>query len=227
MNLAQLTAAVATETARPDLIDEILQAVLEATLSVHTIENFYKDIQEAQVVFDIPTNYLQQLDTSNIPYYRNMAYVRKSAPILTQVEQTNGLLPNTSLYPPNQYNFLKRVDIGDVLDTYGYEKRDIWYQSGQQINIKSSTPLQYATVGWYKYPNLDPTGVLYNSWIAVEMPYVIVYKAAAGIFAKIGEDKSWSIYSKMPVPGQGYETGGLYYQQLAQLIRNNILAEGS
>jgi hypothetical protein len=224
MNLSQLTTAVYTETARPDLVSETLQAILESTLSVHTCEDFYKDITEAVVVFDQPTQYLQTLDTGDLPYYRNMAYIRKTNPIATQVEQTNGLLPNQYIYPPNQFNFLTRIDIGDALDMYGYEKQDVWYQAGNQVNIKSSTALQYTTVGYYKYPNLDATGVEYNSWIATEMPYAIIYRASGIIFAKIGEDKSWAMYMKQPIPGQGDETGGMYYQQLAQLKKNNITA---
>lgn len=222
MTLAQLQAAVITETNRPDLIPETLQAVLEATLSIHTVDNFYKDIVEAQVVFNDPTLFLQILDTTTLPLFRNTAYIRKTDPGITAVEQQT----SQSTFSSGQFNFLKRVDVGDILDNYGYEKADIYYQAGSQINIKSGTALGYITVGWYAYPNLDPTGVAFASWIAREFPYVIVYKAAAGIFAKIGEDKSWSIYSRAPIPGRGDDTGGLYYQQLAQLRRNNILVEG-
>jgi hypothetical protein len=206
------------------LVPETLQAILEATLSLHTIEDFPKDLQEATVIFDNATLYLQTLDTSSLPFYRKMAYMRKTNPIVTGVEQTNGLLPNNYIWPPNQFNFLKRVDIGNIIDRYGYERLDIWYQAGQQVNIKSSTPLQYLTAGWYKYPQVDiaDAGASYTSWIANEQPYVIVYKATGAIFAKIGEDKSWSMYMKPPIPRAGLETGGLYYQQLAILIRNNI-----
>ncbi len=222
MNLAALIAAVYTETNRPDLVDETLQSVLEATLSAHTMEQFPKDIHEAMVVFDQPTQYLQTLDTSVIPRYRTTAYVRKLNPVATQVEQTGGLLPFSYQFPPNQFNFLTRVDIGDVIDSYGYEKRDVWYQAGRQINIKSSTPLQYAMVGWYRFPNLDPTGVNFESWVAEELPYVIVYAAAGSIFAKIGEKDSFATYMREPIPGHGDTTGGLYFKQKAILIQNNI-----
>jgi hypothetical protein len=226
MNLSQLVEAVYSQTNRPDMVAETLQAVLEATLSVHTIENFYKDIQESVVVFDQSLQYIQTLDTTVIPFYRNMAYIRKTGYILGATNPGESPLNGVNLqtYPPVSLGFMQRVDIGDILDSYGYEKTDVWYQAGSQINLKSSTALQFATIGWYKYPNIDATGVNFSSWIADEMPYVIIYKAAAGIYARIGEDKSYGIYAKSPIPGQGMETGGLYYQQLAQLIRNNILA---
>jgi len=226
MNLAQLQAAVITETNRPDLVAETLQSVLEATLSCHTLENFKKDLAEATVVFDTPTSYIQKLDTTTIPYFRSMHYIRKTNPLINAAEINNGLPPTTLYYPPDQFAPLVEIDPTDLLDMYGYEKRDVWYQAGTSINIKSSTPLNYAVISWYKFPILDATGVLFNSWIANENPYVIVYKAAGTLFAKIGEDKSWAIYMKAPIPGRGNDTGGLYYQQLNTLLQNNISTRG-
>jgi hypothetical protein len=225
MNLAQLQAAVITETNRPDLVAETLQAVLDATLQVHTVENFYKDLQESQLVFDVATNYLQTIDTTTIPFFRNMSYIRKSASVLTSYEQSNGLLPSSYTYPPTRFDFLTRIDIGNAIDIWGYEKVDVWYQAGRNINIKSSTPLQFALLGYHKYPNLDATGVNFSSWIADELPYVIVYQAAGSLFAKIGEQVSWATYMKPPIPGRGDSTGGLYYQRLAVLKQNNITPE--
>lgn len=232
MNFAQLVTAVYTETNRPDLVAETSQAILEVTQSLHLSDLYYKDILEATIVFDQSTWYLQALDLTSLPRFRQMGYVRKTDPSLTQAEQTNTLPPviNDVLYPNSYYNlrfnFLKRVDIGDVLDRYGYEKLDIWYQAGTQINIKSSTPLQYVVVGWYAYPDI---GVVngspnFNSWIAVEYPYAIIYGAAGTIFKKIGEDKSAAAYLDMPKPNQGEESGGSFYQQRALLRRNNIRA---
>lgn len=216
MNLAQLQAAVIVETNRPDLVAETLQAVLEATMTVHMTDYWYKDLSENLVVFDTLTDFIQTLNVGALPFCRDIAYIRKAD---VGVTNTGGA---TTL--GNRFNFVKRVDIGDILDGYGYEKNDIWYQAGKQINIKSSTPLGYARIGWYQYPNLDPTGVAFSSWIATELPAVIIYRAAGNIFAKIGEDKSYAMYLRQPTPGQGYETGGMYYQQLAILRNSNIRA---
>ena len=218
MNLAQLIAAVYIETNRPDLVNETMQAVLEATQSVHMVDYWYKDVIEAAVTFTNPLYYIQTLDTSTLPLYRDFSYIRKADPSLTPLLAPS-LAPSVSF---NSQCLLTRIDIGDAIDSYGYEKQDVWYQAGTTINIKSSTPLAFATAAWYQYPTLDPTGVNYKSWIANELPWVIIYKAAGAVFAKIGEDKSWSIYMKMPIPGQGEDSGGLYYQQLALLKRANI-----
>ena len=224
MNITELVQAVYTETNRPDLVQETLQAVLEATLSLHTMDSWFKDIIEARVAFDDPTLYIQALDTYALPRYRNMAYVRKNDPVLTQWEQTSGILPQQYRWPPGQFNFLVRKDISVVLDAYGYELNDIWYKSGNQINMKSSTPLKYAMVGWYAFPDLQPA--TFNSWIANEFPYAIIYRAAGGLYSKIDQDKAAMMYMKPPVPGHGYDTGGLAWQQYGILMRNNIVAGG-
>lgn len=224
MNLDQLVQAVYTETNRPDLVEETLQKIKVATLTVHSLEEFYQDIQEALVVFDNPLLYLQQLDTISIPRYRKMVYIRKTDPIATTIEQSNTFPAVASTLPTNRFNFLKRIDAGDIFDNYGYEKVDVWYQAGQQVNIKSSTPLHYVTIGWLEYPNVDinQDGAGYSSWIADQLPYVIVYHAAGSIFSMIELDKAAALYMKQPIPGRGYDTGGLFYQQFAVLQRNNI-----
>lgn len=226
MNLAQITAAVYTETNRPDLVAETLQAIYEATMSLHTVENWPKDVAENVVVFNDPTLFLQQLDTTALPYYRNMSYIRKSDPSVSYNGQVNIFIPSSQTYTPGQrFDILQRMDIGDVLDMYGVEKRDVWYQAGTKINMKSSTALAQCVIGYYQYPQLSADGTTFVSWIADQAPFTIIYRAVGSIFAKIGEDKSWAIYMKPPMPGQGAETGGMYYQQLAMLLRNNIQAD--
>lgn len=227
MDLATLVKKVYTETNRPDLVDETLQAVLEATLSIHTYDNFYKDIREALVVFDNPLSFIQQIDVTSIPFYRNIAYIKKSSPALSSPEQFNTLLPSSFYCPPNQLILLTHKDIADIMDRYGYEFVDIWYQAGRNINIKSSTALQFAMVGWYAYPrvNVENDGVGYTSWVANEQPFAIIYKAAGQVFAKIGEDKSAMIYMKPPIPRAGLDSGGLFWQQLDTLVSNNLIPE--
>ena len=225
MTLEELTEKVYIETNRPDLVAETTQALLEATLSCHIVDFFNKDITEARVVFDEPTWYVQELDLSALPRYRAMAYVRKTDTTVAIGQQTNTLpTGESSVYGAERYSLLKRIDINDIFDMYGDEKRNVYYASGQQLNMKSSTPLSLATIGWYQFPSLTPTA--YKSWIANEQPYVIIYKAAGTIFAKTGDDKSASTYMRQPIPGRGEDTGGLYYQQLALLRRSNTVAEG-
>lgn len=222
MTFAQLVAAVYTETNRPDLVAETTQALLEAVLTIHCSETFYKDIRESLIVFDNANAYIQQIDTTVLGLFRSVSYVRKTDPGINMAEQFNSNLPNGSYLTSQQLISLKRMDPSDPFDSYGYEKTDVWYQAGNQLNMKSSTPLGYAKIGYYAYPQLDGGGANFNSWIANELPYCLIYKAAANIFAKIGEATSYSIYMRPPNPSKGDETGGLFYQQYAILKRLNI-----
>lgn len=214
MNLTELISAVYTQTNRPDLVAETLQAVLESTISIHSIDTFEKDLREADVVFSDGSLYIQQLDISMIPFYRKVAYLRKMDSGVNSVEQFRA--------SGSVGNFLQKVEMSSIIDSYGYEKGDIFYQAGSSLNIKSTTPLKYVKLGWYAHPTVSSDPAIYSSWIAQELPYVIIYRAAGQVYATIGEDKSYAIFMRSPVPRAGEESGGLYYQQLATLRRDNI-----
>lgn len=229
MILRELISAVYTETNRPDLVPETLQAIMEATFSIHNMESFYRDILENTIVFTDAGAYIQQLALQAVPRFRSVAYIKKSDPVNNLAEQYN--LPLQTNLPPlvfktTQFNFLRQIDIGDILDGYGYEKTDVWYAAGSQINIKSSTPLHYCTLGWYANPLISIDGSSYESWVATDYPYAIIYKAAGSIFSKIGEEKSLAMYMRPPSPQMGYESGGEFYKQFGLLVRNTIRANG-
>lgn len=225
MKLSELISAVYTETNRPDLVGETLSAIQEATNTIHSYQGFYKDITEVLVVFDQPSWYVQQIDTYALPRYRSMSYIRKAAAGMYQSAQLGQAWPTgTNTYPPTSFDFIERVDLGDMLDAYGYEKTDVWYQAGKQVNIKSSTALAQVLCGFYQNPMVGSTDDTYASWVAEEQPWVIIYRAAATVYAKTGDDKNYAIYMRPPSVSNDLETGGLYWQQLDILVQNNIRA---
>lgn len=192
--LPQLVSAVYTETARPDMVAETLQAVLSSTLKMHTIDLFYKDVLTASITFDSPT-YIQTLDTQTLPFYRKLAYLRKDDPRYTAYEAnpySNPAPPFTiagTVIPTSlARSFLKSISPDDILDDYLSERVDVVYQAGSTIFIRSSTALQFANAGWYSYPNLDMqnNNIGYKSWIAESYPYAIIYDAASALLQKIG-----------------------------------------
>lgn len=225
MNITQLVSAVYTETNRPDLVAETLQAVLESILQIHSSEEYIRDINESQVVFDTAA-YIQTLDLRSLPLFRKMKYIRKTIQGLATYEQSPSLLlPGNFLWPPTQFDFLEKIDPEEALDRYSYERQNVWYQAGKQVNLKSSTSLRYALIGWYAYPTIDAAngGAGLSSWIADEFPYAIIYRAAGIVFAKIGEEKSFAIYMTPPDLRSGLG-GGLYHQLKRTLDQNNIVA---
>ncbi|CAN5950083.1 unnamed protein product [Sphagnum jensenii] len=218
---------VITETNRPDLIAETNQAVFEATLSAHSSDFYYKDILQAQMTFNT-ADYFQTVDTTMLTNFRSFAFFRKAVPGPTLYAPFDGSLSNplppisnnpTNL-PQVTYAFLNKIEPDDIVDGYGYDKFDVWYQTGSSIQVKSSTTLSNAQIGWYAYPNLDiaDAGAAFSSWIANELPYVIVYKAAASVMQKIGQTEAIQAYMN--------PNNGLYFQQLNLLKMANIQAKG-
>ena len=165
-------------TNRPDLVAETKVAVKAATLKAHQSDYYYKDIYELGVSF--PTaDYVQSLEYRLlVPKYRALKYIRKT----DAVGKDDGVLL-TILTPE------------EVVDSYGMNKVNIAYVAGQVIQIKSSDQLQYVYMGCYINP--DITEGSYNSWIALDHPYAIIYDASATIFKMIGFDEQTAVFRQM------------------------------
>lgn len=191
---AELVADVITLTKRPDLIDDTKLAVKVATLKMHQMDFFYKDIYETGISFSADS-YAQQLDyKALLPRFRSLKYLRKS-----DSTGTAGA-------------FLVVLTPAEVIDTYGTERTDICYAAGAIIQIKSSTSFQYALLGAYLNPDITESG--YNSWIAQDHPYAIVYEAAITIFKTIGYDEQATTYGKLAL------------EQAKMIKMSNIQLEG-
>jgi hypothetical protein len=226
-----LVDSVYTETARPDLVAETLSAVINATLRMHCIDFWYKDINSAQIVFDA-AGYVQVLDTTALPRFRSISYMRKNDPSLATYQQNPSILPPLTasfagipLSILLTMGFLKILTPTDILDDYGAEKLDVAYQVGSSIMLKSSTSLQYVLAGWYAYPNVDTknNGLNFDSWIAREMPYAIIYAATSQIFQTIGQNDTSRKYD---APASRDFDGGLVQQQIRMLQISNTVAQG-
>lgn len=230
--LAQLVADVYTETNRPDLVAETLQAVLSSTLKMHGMEFFFKDIFPGQIVFD-SASYLQTLDTQVLPFYRALSYIRKDNPSIYNAYEANpfGGLPilqgvdGRILFESQARAFLEIITPDDILDEYMTERVDVCYQAGSTIMIRSSTALQFGLIGWYRWPNMDiaNAGAGYNSWIAQEYPYAIVYDAASAVLQKIGMTDAARKYDT--INEKGIQVG-LVASHVTNLLKSNITAKG-
>ena len=197
MNLAELTAEVYTITGRPDRTAETLTAIKAATLKAHQSDFYYKDLFETGVSFDSAA-YVQQLDYRGlIPLWRSIKYLRK-------------LDVTTSPYTPGR--FMTLVVPENVLDRYQVEKDNIYYVAGAYVNIKSDDLQQTYLLGCYLNPDITSGG--YNSWVAEDHPYAIIFDAAATVFKAIGKDDEAAAYRQLNA------------EQLAMLRTSNIVANG-
>lgn len=169
MTLTELTQAVYDITGRPDRVAETAQAIRAATLKCHQVDFWYKDIYETGISFTT-AEYFQQFDYRTlIPLWRSLKYLRK----YDAVGQLAGA-------------FLEVITPTASLDMFGQNKEDVCYLAGAELDIRSSTQEQYFLLGVYLNPNITAAG--YNSWIALDHPYAIVYEAASRVFKGIGKD---------------------------------------
>lgn len=238
MNFQELVDEVIAQTTRPDMglisnggDGRIPRAILAATYKLHCLDYFFKDIQPARIVFDA-AGYVQTLDTSVLPRYRSMAYIRKYDPSIDNSQLDPNILPplynNVGAVNPTQsMAFLDPITPAEVLDSYGSERLDVYYQAGDTVFIKTSSSITQALFGWYRFPNIDSSNnyANYDSFIAREFPYAITFSAVAAIYSAIGkQDQARKLES--PYNPKTGEAGEVWMHVMA-LKRSNILVQGS
>lgn len=174
MTLTELQAEVYTLTNRPDLVAETLTAIRSATLRLHQQDYFYKDLFETGITFSIAA-FQQQIEYRTlIPRWRALKYLRKT---------------DINLYDDGK--FFEVVSVPEMIeDQYQLNRKDICYVAGSVVQILSSTELQFAILGCYVNPDITVSG--YNSWIALDHPYAIIFEAAAHVFKMVGDTENFA-----------------------------------
>ena len=166
---AELVADVKVMTNRPDLDADIKQAVKAATLKMHRLDYFPRDLVETGIQWTTP-DYLQSLDYKTLfPLWRGFKYLRKYDATTT---------------PGTAGKFFTFLSPEKVVDGYGIDRIDICYLAGASINIRSGTQDQYMLIGYYANPDVAES--TYDSWIARDHPYAIEFEAKRQIFQNIG-----------------------------------------
>lgn len=180
--IADLAADVYEITRRPDLVNQTTLAIKSATLKMHQIGYFDRDLYEFAVQFDT-LDYLQQLPyTVLVPNWRAVKYIRQYFPIdISTPPQgccsfTNGVGREFGLITPDS-----------IFDEFNQQRSDVMYLSGTIYNLRASCQFQYALIGCYINPIL--TDAAYASWIADQHRYAIIFEASRIIFKSIGLDQ--------------------------------------
>ena len=163
---------VYTITNRPDLVGETTSALKAATLKMHHTDFYAKDLYETGVLFPI-ADYQQQFQYKQIiPLYRSFKYARVTDPSTT---------------PVGLKQFFEMISIDNSLDSYKLNRENVVYLAGTQLNFRSITQFQNILFGCYLHPSVIPD--TYNSWIADEHPYSIIFETARAVFRMIGFDE--------------------------------------
>jgi hypothetical protein len=168
MTFDELIAEVYTLTNRPDLTAMTSSAVKAATLKAHQSDFYSKDIFETGVEFDT-ADFRQSLDyISLISNFRSFKYLKRVDSATDDVGA-----------------FIKIVAPEEVLDSYNQNRSDIAYVAGRVLEIRSAVSFSKALLGCYVRPIIREGA--YNSWVAEQFPFVIVYEAARVIMKVIGQ----------------------------------------
>lgn len=240
MNFSELVAATVNETSRPDMDSsqggdgQIQQRISSATLYLHSMDYFYKDIIPTNVIFDQKA-YIQQLNTDMFPRYRSIAWCRKNDPTLSTSQQNPTILPpitndpftNFPIPSAESMAFFTVIRPDKIFDgalsgaasPYNTEMLNVIYQAGDTIYFKSRSAFNNVLFGYYAFPNIDTTnnGANFSSWIARDFPFAIITMAASNIFAATGKQEA----------SRKYDAGdGIVQRWINNILLSNIEAEG-
>lgn len=169
MDLATLITEVYGLTNRPDRVAETKSAVKAATLKMHQMDYWDRDLFETGIQFPA-SGFYQNFDYVNaLPRWRAAKYFRPCDSI--------------SYVPYGKFDI---ITPDQIFDSYNRERVNVAYLSGTNFNIKSALPFKYMLVGCYLNPDITDSG--YSSWIADQHPYAIIYEAARILFKNVGLD---------------------------------------
>lgn len=178
MNFTELLAEVYAITDREDLESRTKSAIKAATLKMHKLDYFPKDLYETG--FDMGESaFIHSFDIYNLfSNYRAFHYVKR----VTDASDTKG-------------KFLDIIDPVETLDEYGDSLTDVAYVAGRILNMRASVSFQYGLLGMYILPIVTETG--YSSWVADLSPYAIIYEAARNVFKSVGDMEQGNHYREL------------------------------
>lgn len=184
MDLDELNTEVQNIVKRPDLTARIASAIQASILKLHSANFYPKDISEQGVEFPYP-NVITNFDPRVIfTRYRHMAYIR-----IWNYDESD----SENLGSPGA--LLEPTDLGNIVDYYGYNKLNIYYEAGNLIQVRTKIALDHCLIGVYLYP--DVTTGAFDSWIAREFPWIIIYDAAARILNQIGDSRAKDLQAEV------------------------------
>jgi hypothetical protein len=175
MTLTELITEVYNLTNRPELSTQTLSAVRAATLKMHHLDYFDRDLVENPIDFG-QVAYLQSFQYKQLfPRWRAIKYLRYL---------------DITTSPPTPGEFFNVITPEEALDSYAVTRTNVLYLAGSSIQINALVQFQYGLMGCYLHP--DITTGSFTSWIADEHPYAIVYEAARTVCKLVGLDQQYS-----------------------------------
>ena len=150
---------------RPDKLLDIRREVNKAINFCCIGADFSFDLEEEAYAVS-PAAYVGNIDLTTLTRFRKFAFIR----------------------PSDRNKYLDHLT-PDKVFAKGKESLDVYYIAGTQANFKACREVSSLLLGYFKYPPVL-TDAAPTFWLLDISPYMIVDKAAASIFANIGDDAS-------------------------------------
>lgn len=215
--LASLADEVYTITNRPDLVAETLLSLRKAIRKFHGADTFKRDLaitridMTAQTPLD-PNQYRWSLDLSLFPMLRRFKGVNYPTDLTLPINQLPAPLTDWTV-GFNRAKEFHEIAPDNLFDSYGYERQNYFFITGNTVTIKSGWYIDYLDFAYYTWPAIPTNSTdTINSWIVNEYPDAVIEEAAGVVFKMIGKDEEFGRFQ------------GLFLENLA-IIKASAIGE--
>lgn len=177
MTYAELLAEIVLLSKRGDIADKAAVALRLTTLRAHRSDYYWRDLVEATAVFG-SANVITIDVSASLTRFRQLSYVQ----YYDSTTSTAGVI-------------LDPVDPSDIFDEYNYQKTDAYYLAGNNLNVNFTYATSAARIGYWQNP--DVAVATYNSWIADELPDILVQGSLAYLYNMTGKQEEARALNRM------------------------------
>lgn len=168
MNLTELQEKVIEITNRPDLAALTFSAIQSATLKMHRLDYFPKDLFQGVIDTGAVSAEKELSTTLTLPRFRTLNFIR--------------VYDLVTAKPTVDFNIIDALNLNDQ---YGVQRPNVAFLAGDNIRLKAAAAFQHIYISYYTDPIVTSAG--YASWIANGYPFALIHEAAAQIFRSIGQ----------------------------------------
>jgi hypothetical protein len=159
-------------TKRRDLSHETELALRTATLSVHSMGAYPRDLCTELIQLVNPTYAMSINISETLPRFRGVATL--------QIVDVN--------YAPLTTPVIEVLEFGDIrIPGYNQLKTNVAYVAGNALNVTSNTPFYGVLVEFFQLPNVRRGS--YDSWAAQLFPAIISHTAAIQVWGASGNEE--------------------------------------
>lgn len=198
--LNTLAAEVYTLTNRPDLVAETLSSLRKAIRKFHGADTFKRDLGTVRVNIAAltpiaPNQYRWNLPLDTFPNFRRFKVVQYPLDLILPNNISSPLVDWPGGFSPSRE--YAEVAADNLFDSYGYERPNYYFITGDTLNLKSGWYVDYLDFTYYKWPVIPAVGDTLGSWIVNTYPDAIVEEAAGAVFKMIGKDEEFARFQGM------------------------------